>query len=94
MDSYSHNIPEFQLETLHLSALDRGIYHALLSHSYLTESPLPNDRDVLFRVCRAMTSDEQDAVFRMLNEFFVEDPGGWEHPRVKAAIKQSSAPKN
>ena len=88
MHHYPHNIGDFRKDTPHLSPAQKGIYRDLLDYAYATEKPLPDDIDMLSRVCGALKATERGMVGALLREFFVETQHGWEHKRVVAEIKK------
>jgi uncharacterized protein YdaU (DUF1376 family) len=57
-------------DTAHLSMMEDGAYRRLLDHYYSTGRPLPADNEKLFRICRAFTPAEQQAVGSVLQQFF------------------------
>lgn len=85
MNYYSHHIGDYTTDTAHLSLLEDGAYRRLMDRYYTTEAPLPAD-DTLFRVIRARSPDEQEAVRVVLAEFFDLTDAGWTHKRCDAEI--------
>lgn len=90
MNYYSHHIGDYTTDTAHLSLLEDGAYRRLMDRYYTTEAPLPAD-DTLFRVVRARSPDEQEAVRVVLAEFFDLTDAGWTHKRCDAEIEAFKA---
>lgn len=86
MNYYSHHIGDYLIDTAHLSILEDGVYRRLMDRYYTTEQPLTSDEQVLFRVIRARTEEEKEAVRTVLAEFFVLTNGVWTHKRCDAEI--------
>jgi uncharacterized protein YdaU (DUF1376 family) len=70
---YAFYVGDYQSKTAHLSLLEHGAYRLLLDHYYATQHPLPNDPPKLFRICRARTPSERQAVLSTATEFFIKD---------------------
>lgn len=93
MNYYSHHIGDHLTDTAHLSILEDGSYRRLMDRYYATEQPLPHDEQVLFRLLRARSEDEKEAVRVVLAEFFTLTECGWSHKRCEleiAAYKEKS----
>jgi uncharacterized protein YdaU (DUF1376 family) len=67
--------------------VEDGAYRRLLDRYYATEEPLPTDETVLFRVIRARTGEEQNAVRIILLEFFRLTDAGWTQKRCDVEIE-------
>lgn len=87
---YSHHIGDYTTDTAHLSLLEDGAYRRLMDRYYTTEAPLPSD-DTLFRLVRARSTDEQEAVRVVLAEFFDLTTAGWTHKRCDKEIEAFKA---
>lgn len=61
---------DYASKTADLSLAEHGAYTVLLDICYSTEKPLPGSYDALYRLCRAMTKAEQDAVKAVADRFF------------------------
>ena len=79
MNYYERYMGDYQRDTGHLSLSEHGVYTVLLDTYYSTEKPLPPDIDRLYRLCRAMTKDEQSAVRTVADEFFPLGDDGLRH---------------
>lgn len=69
MHYYNRHIGDYAKDTGHLSLLEHGAYTVLLDWAYNTGRPLPSE-DATFRICRAITKTEQEAVRNVVQEFF------------------------
>lgn len=64
---------DYLRDTGDLSLTEHGAYRVLLDHYYATDGRLRADEASLFRICRAMTEEEQAAVGRVVKMFFTVD---------------------
>jgi uncharacterized protein YdaU (DUF1376 family) len=83
---YTHHIGDYLKDTSHLSALEDGIYRRMLDLYYVSEKPLPLNIDGLYRLVRARTREEKNAVDTVLAEFFVRSDMGWRQARCEREI--------
>src|SRR6185436_7768871 len=96
-------------DTMHLSLAEHGAYSLMLDTYYATERPLPQEYDSLYRICRAMSRAEQEAVRSVAEQFFKVSDDGLRHnnradeeiaqaiPKIKAAQengKRGGRPRN
>lgn len=70
MNYYRRYIGDYQRDTMHLSLLEHGAYTMLLDSFYAQDGNLPESHTVLFRLCRATSEEEKDAVRKVADEFF------------------------
>ncbi|SOD41797.1 YdaU family protein [Nitrosovibrio sp. Nv4] len=70
MNYYERYCGDYQRDTAHLSLAEHGAYTMLLDTYFSVEKPLPKDLPSLYRVCRAMTRVEQQAVKTIAEQFF------------------------
>lgn len=70
MNYYPHHIGDYAKDTAHLTLLQHGAYRLLLDHVYATEKPLPSAKAELYRICRAATKADRDAVDYVVGKFF------------------------
>ncbi|HEU4853962.1 MAG TPA: YdaU family protein [Nitrosospira sp.] len=70
MNYYERYCGDYQRDTAHLSLAQHGAYTMLLDTYFSVEKPLPEDLASLYRVCRAMTRLEQQAVKNVAEQFF------------------------
>jgi uncharacterized protein YdaU (DUF1376 family) len=70
-DVYYPRFPgDYQRDTSHLSLVEHGAYGQLLDFYYSGEKPLPSDRQTLYRICRAFSKLEREAVDSVAGQFF------------------------
>lgn len=86
MNYYHFHIGDYLVDTAHLSILEDGAYRRLMDRYYTTEEPLSKDEAALFRVVRARSEEEQEAVRVVLAEFFTLSEDGWKHKRCDSEI--------
>ena len=67
---YERYCGDYQRDTAHLSLAEHGAYTMLLDTYFSVEKPLPEELPSLYRVCRAMTRQEQLAVKAVAEQFF------------------------
>ncbi|WON73869.1 YdaU family protein [Nitrosospira sp. Is2] len=80
MNYYERYCGDYQRDTAHLSLAEHGAYTMLLDTYFSVEKPLPSDMPSLYRVCRAMTRLEQQAVKSVAEQFFpVSAVDGFRH---------------
>lgn len=87
MNYYSHHIGDYRRDTAHLSLLEHGVYRQLLDMYYLSEEPIPEETEVVFRRLCARTEEEKKAVITILKEFFKVE-NGWAHKRCDEQIHE------
>lgn len=92
MHFYPHHIGDYQRDTGHLSVLEHGAYRLLMDAYYVTERPLPADKNALCRIVRAMTKLERDAVAAVAQEFFIDaGDGTLRHKRIESELAEYHA---
>lgn len=89
MNYYPHHIGDYITATAHLTMLEDGAYRRLLDLYYSTEKALPRERKALYRLARARTKEEQEAVDVVVEEFFDETDAGWFHSRCDEEIEKA-----
>ena len=82
MNHYPKHVGDYIKKTVGLSMVEDGAYTRLLDQAYITEAPLPLDRAEVYRMARAMTKPERDAVDRVLAKFFDKGSDGYRQNRV------------
>ena len=76
MHYYTRHIGDYAKDTGHLSLLEHGVYMVLLDWAYATERALPEEKEAVYRICRAQNSTEKRAVDKVVQEFFtIQDEG-------------------
>lgn len=86
MNYYERHLGDYAKDTAHLSMLEHGAYNLLLDRYYGTEAGIPADQ--VYRVARAKTKPERDAVDAVLAEFFTTVDGAWVKNRVEEEIQR------
>jgi uncharacterized protein YdaU (DUF1376 family) len=91
---------DYARDTSHLTMLEHGAYTLLMDHYYSTGKPLPANEDAnaptlaltsnprLYRICRATSKQEQDAVDYIISEFFVLEDGRYHQSRADREIEK------
>ncbi|MDD3676048.1 YdaU family protein [Thauera propionica] len=97
MNYYEHHLGDYSRDTAHLTMIEHGAYRILLDRYYSTEQGIPADQ--VYRVTRARTRAEKEAVDTVLKEFFQLVDGVWINHRAeaeiaKAKVKISAAKQN
>lgn len=88
MQIHIKNIVEHTVETIHLSMLEQGAYNLLLDRYYTTEQPIPKNQ--AYRLARAHSKEEREAVDTVLREFFIDAGDVWKHKRCEAVVQFNS----
>ena len=88
MHYFQHNIADYRKDTMHLSLLEHGVYRQLLDQYYLQEGALPLDQDRICRLINAKTLEEKEAVFHVLQDFFIKNDAGYIHKRCDLVINE------
>ena len=91
MNFYKRFIGDYQRDTGHLSVLEHGAYTLLLDAFYATERPLPENKNTLYRLVRANTKREREAVDFVLSEFWSLEGGKWLNRRALIEIEKAAA---
>jgi uncharacterized protein YdaU (DUF1376 family) len=77
---------DYLRDTAHLSLAEDGAYRRLLDYCYSTGKPIPTSREQAFRICRAFTPIEQEAVSSVLTQFFFEKSDGLHNKRADVEL--------
>lgn len=86
---YAHFPADYADKTAHLTMLEHGAYRLLLDYYYSTAHPLQANAKLLYRICRAFAGDEQAAIDKILEEFFVLQPDGYHNQRADIELKKA-----
>lgn len=86
MNYYERHLGDYAKDTAHLSMLEHGAYNLLLDRYYGTEAGIP--KGDVYRVARAKTKAEKNAVDSVLSEFFTIVDGAWVKNRVEEEIQR------
>jgi uncharacterized protein YdaU (DUF1376 family) len=79
MNWYPRYYGDYMRDTAHLSLVEHGAYTVLLDHYYATGEGLPDDEKSLYRICRAFTDEERQAVTTVVGSFFYVGTDGRRH---------------
>lgn len=79
MNYYERYCGDYAKKTAQLSLMEHGAYTLLLDEYYSNETALPCDFEALFRICRAMKKEEQNAVRNVAEKFFPIGEDGMRH---------------
>jgi uncharacterized protein YdaU (DUF1376 family) len=82
---------DYLRHTRHLSIAEHGAYFLLITYCWDMEGPAPLDERKLFGICNARSSDEMEAVRRVLKEFFIKMEDGWYNKRVMEELEKLKA---
>lgn len=88
MRFYKHHIGDYDSATMHLSWDEDMAYSRLLRVCYRLEKPIPLDKAQTYRLVRAETKEQREAVDRVLREFFTPQDDGWHNKRAAREIAQ------
>jgi len=89
LNFYKRHLGDYAKDAGHLTMLEHGAYTLLLDRYYTTEKPIPN-RAEAYRVCRARSVAEREAVDVVLAEFFVTDGEAFLNRRAEEEIAKAS----
>lgn len=84
---YPREVRAIALDTEHLSLMEMGAYDRLLDWYYAKEMPLPQDRVQMHRICKAVAPEEQAAVDRVVDKFFILMTDGYHNNRADKELK-------
>jgi len=88
---YPRYYGDYMRDTGLLSLVQHGAYTCLLDHYYATGAPIPDSIDAVCRMCRAVSSDEQEAVKTVLTMFFTLADDGYHNARADREIAKANA---
>ena len=90
MNFYKRFPADYGRKTARLTLAQHGAYTLLLDEVYSTEAPLPAAFDELYRICRAMSKQEQEAVRTVAELFFpICSDGMRRNPRATEEITKT-----
>jgi uncharacterized protein YdaU (DUF1376 family) len=81
-------IGDYQRDTAALSLAEHGAYLLMLQHYYATQQPLPTER-ALYRLLRAETKQEREAVDAVTERFWQRVEGGLIHERADKEMEKA-----
>lgn len=82
---------DYLRDTQHLSCSEHGIYFKLLMHCWDQRGPAPWDERKLAGIVNARSTDEVEALRRVLAEFFVRMDDGWYNRRMMREVEKAAA---
>lgn len=88
MNYYNRNLGDYAKDAQHLSLLEHGAYTLLIDRYYGSEKPIAEPD--IYRVARAVTRAERDAVDTVLREFFKLEDGFWTQGRIEREIEKAN----
>jgi uncharacterized protein YdaU (DUF1376 family) len=91
MQWYKHYLGDYARDTSDLSVTEHGAYRLLLDAYYSRGSPLPCDKSLLYRICRAHRLHEKRAVDVVVERFFTNSNMTIKHKRVDQEILKYQA---
>lgn len=87
MNFYKRFIGDIQAKTGGLTLAEFGAYDRLLDHYYSTEQPIAAKE--AYRICRAMSGAERQAVDSVLSRFWDETPEGYVQSKADEVIAKA-----
>jgi uncharacterized protein YdaU (DUF1376 family) len=81
---YKRHLGDYAKDAGHLTVLEHGVYTLLLDRYYSVERPLSSSE--AYKICRARTPLEREAVDGVLSEFFQDTTDGWRNRRADEEI--------
>ena len=90
MNYYKRWIGDYGRKTGHLTLIQHGAYALLLDAFYASGKPLPADEPTLFRLLRAIEPEEQDAIRKVLDQFWKITGEGWINARALEEIQKAT----
>lgn len=87
MNFFKLYVGDYQRDTGSLSLAEHGAYLLMLQHYYATEKPLPKGKE-LFRMLRATTKQERDAILKISDLFWESTDAGLVNKRAVVEIEK------
>jgi uncharacterized protein YdaU (DUF1376 family) len=82
------HLGDYMRDTVHLSMLEDAAYRRLLDAYYIRERPLPGDLHECFKLSRAVSKPEREAVAYVLKEFFQQREDGYHQRRADSELER------
>lgn len=86
MNYYEHHLGDYMRDTAHLSMIEDAAYRRLIDAYYVREKPLPAEHRECWKLARAVSKSERDAVDYVLREFFELRDDGYHQRRCDEEI--------
>lgn len=91
MNFYKHHLGDYDGATLHLNWEEDMAFTRMIRVYYRTEKPLPLELRAVWRLVRAVTKEQRQAVEDVLTEFFEKRTDGWHNKRCDEEIAAAHA---
>lgn len=88
MNYYDHYIADYQSKTAHLTLAEHGAYFLMLQSFYASERSLPKDRKILFRLLRAESKIEREAIESVIRQYWLEGTDGLTNKRAAQVVEE------
>jgi uncharacterized protein YdaU (DUF1376 family) len=86
---YPHHIGDYSAATAHLTWAEDMAYTRLIRLYYQSEAPIPLDMRQVYRLIRASSEAEREAVDTVLAEFFTREEDGFHQKRCDEEIAKA-----
>lgn len=83
-------IEKYERDTKDLTLVEHGAYLKLLLHCWGTGQGVPLDEPSIFRIASAFTREEQEAVRKILDKFFVKKSNGFFNKTAQKILKEQN----
>lgn len=91
MNFYKHHIGDYAAATAHLSWDEDMAYTRLLRAYYQHEKAISADKRAIYRLARATSKQQREAVDAVLEEFFTLEEDGWHQKRCDEELSRANA---
>ena len=91
MKFYTRWLADYMGKTRRLNLMQHGAYTVMLDNFYLDEGPLPNNEIELFALCKAISTEEQDAVRFVRDKFWRQTPKGLVNDKAIEVMNKGNA---
>lgn len=88
MNYYKRHLGDYAKDTGHLSPTEHGVYTLLMDWYYASETMIPAAK--AYRIAKASTQADRNAVDAVLADFFRRDGDYWRHKRIDGEIEKFS----
>lgn len=82
---------DYAPDTAQLKMIEHGAYTLMLDAVYATERPLPHDVRDIYRIVRAVSRSEREAVRSVLTRYWTRTPAGWMNARAERELARTNA---
>jgi uncharacterized protein YdaU (DUF1376 family) len=89
MKFFKFYMGDYLRDTAHLSMAEHGAYFLMLQNYYATQKPLPSG-DALYRMLRAQTKPEKEAIDSIVKQFWVRSAEGITNARADKEIESAA----